>query len=72
MKRPSYVKEWPGYLRAEIAALYFDMTLNEFLDAVATGALPLPVLIGCHERWKRVDLDAVGAPVRAKKPWLPD
>lgn len=72
MRRPAYVKEWPGFLRSENAARYFDMTLSEFLGAVATGDLPLPVTINGQERWKKSDLDNVGILSRPKKPWLPD
>jgi len=70
LRRPSYVKEWPGFLRDENAARYFDMTLREFLGAVAAGEVPLPVSINGQERWKKSDLDNVGQVVRPKKPWI--
>lgn len=69
MRRQSYVKEWPGFLRDETAARYFDMTVKEFLGAVAVGELPLPVTINGLERWKKSDLDVLGIPLRPKKPW---
>lgn len=72
MRRPSYTKEWPGFLRDETAARYFDMTLKEFLSAVAAGELPLAVSINGQERWKKSDLDNVGEVIRPKKPWLSD
>lgn len=72
MPRPSYVKEWPGFLRDVNAARYFDMTLPEFLSAVGGGELPLPVTINGLERWKKSDLDNVGQAIRPKKPWLSD
>lgn len=72
MRRHTYSKEWPGFLRDETAARYFDMTLNEFMKAVAVGDLPLPYTIDGHERWKKTDLDEVGRLPKPKKPWLAD
>lgn len=71
MKRHAYSKEWPGFLRDETAARYFDMTVKEFLGAVAVGELPLPVTINGLERWKKSDLENAATPARPKKPWLP-
>lgn len=68
VRRHTYSKEWPGFLRDETAARYFDMTLNEFMKAVAVGDLPLPYTIDGHDRWKKSDLDEVGKP-QTVKPW---
>ena len=72
MRRLAYNKEWPGFLRDESAARYFDMTLSEFMKAVAAGDLPLPILINGQERWKKSDLDEVGSPAKMVKPWRRD
>lgn len=72
MRRPAYAKEWPGFLRDESAARYFDMTLSEFMKAMAVGDVPQPILINGLERWKKSDLDEIGAPAQMVKPWRRD
>jgi len=41
------------------AAIMMDMTIKEFTDLVANGALPGPKDIGGHKRWMVSDLEAI-------------
>ena len=70
MSRRAVIREWPLFLALENAARCCDMTPKAFLDAVATGDLPLPVLISGQERWRLVDIEGTGAPEKRQKPWL--
>lgn len=54
---------WPGLMRRTTAALYLDMSESMFSKLVAAGRFPGSVLFGSQRRWRKVDLDAVIAPV---------
>lgn len=49
--------DWPRLMRRGTAAVYLDMTPTEFDREVMSGRLPMPVKIGNHEHWSRVQLD---------------
>lgn len=49
--------DWPGLMKQATAAAYCDMSVQVFERAVATGALPMPVLINGAERWSRNAID---------------
>jgi len=50
--------DWPRMLRRDWAAAYCDLPVAEFERGVASGRLPLPVVVVDGERWSRVALDA--------------
>lgn len=52
MARPIAVGE-------KTAAAMLDMTMRDFGDLVANGALPSPKNIGGHKRWIVSDLEAI-------------
>ena len=78
------LQAWPGFMKVETAAAYFDMRRSDFLKAVSKGAIPQPVLVGDKERWRLSDLQVVdetglnqqsevwekGAVSKREKPWL--
>lgn len=78
------LQAWPGFMKVETAAAYFDMRRSDFIKAVSTGAIPQPVLIDNKERWKLSDLQVVdetglnqlsevwekGVVSKMEKPWL--
>ena len=45
------------YIRAVEAAKYLGLTITEFLDAVDSGKIPQPYMLGLHRRWKLIELD---------------
>ena len=49
--------DWPGLMKQGTAAAYCDMTINEFERAVASGALPMPILVNGAERRSRAAID---------------
>ena len=53
------LQAWPGFMKVETAAAYFDMRRSDFIKAVSIGAIPQPVLIDNKERWMLSDLQAV-------------
>jgi hypothetical protein len=70
MTRRAVIRDWPLFLALENAARCCDLTPKDFLDAVAKGDLPLPVLISGQERWRLVDIEGIAAPTKRQKPWL--
>ncbi len=70
MGRRAVIRDWPLFLALENAARCCDMTPAIFLDAVAKGDLPLPVLISGQERWRLTDIEDTAAPKKREKPWL--
>ena len=49
----------PLAVKAATAAAMLDMPQAEFLRLVEHGALPPPVRIGKHERWRVEQLNAI-------------
>ena len=49
----------PLAVKAQTAAAMLDMPPSEFLRLVGAGALPPPVKIGQHERWRVEQLNAI-------------
>ena len=49
----------PLAVKAQTAAAMLDMPPAEFLRLVGAGALPPPVKIGQHERWRVEQLNAI-------------
>lgn len=49
----------PLAVKAQTAAAMMDMPPAEFLRLVGAGALPPPVKIGQHERWRVEQLNAI-------------
>lgn len=49
----------PLAVKAQTAAAMLDMPQAEFLRLVEHGALPPPVRIGQHERWRVEQLNAI-------------
>jgi predicted DNA-binding transcriptional regulator AlpA len=49
----------PLAVRAQTAAAMLDMPPAEFMRLVGAGALPPPVKIGQHERWRVEQLNAI-------------
>ena len=49
----------PLAVKAQTAAAMLDMPPREFLRLVERGALPPPVRIGEHERWRVEQLNAI-------------
>lgn len=49
----------PLAVRAQTAAAMLDMPPKEFMRLVERGALPPPVRIGEHERWRVEQLNAI-------------
>lgn len=70
MTQRAIIREWPVFLALRNAARCVDMTPAEFLDAVAKGELPLPVMISGQERWRLADIECTAAPTKRQKPWL--
>lgn len=53
------MKHQPLAVRAQTAAAMLDMPPAEFMRLVERGALPPPVRIGRHERWRVEQLNAI-------------
>ena len=49
----------PLAVKAQTAAAMLDMPQAEFMRLVERGALPPPVRIGGHERWRVEQLNAI-------------
>lgn len=49
--------DWPRLMKRGTAAAYCDLTPTEFDREVTAGKLPLPIALGNHEHWSRVQLD---------------
>ena len=49
----------PLAVKAQTAAAMLDMPQAEFMRLVERGALPPPVRIGKHERWRVEQLNAI-------------
>ena len=49
----------PLAVKAQTAAAMLDLPPAEFLRLVGAGALPPPVKIGQHERWRVEQLNAI-------------
>ncbi len=49
----------PLFVRSSTAAKMLDMQASEFRRLVARGALPPPVCIGGHERWRVSQIEAI-------------
>lgn len=49
----------PLAVKAQTAAAMLDMPPAEFMRLVGAGALPPPVKIGQHERWRVEQLNAI-------------
>lgn len=52
-------KHAPLAVKAQTAAAMLDMPPAEFMRLVGAGALPPPVKIGQHERWRVEQLSAI-------------
>ena len=53
------MKHSPLAVKAQTAAAMLDLPPSEFLRLVERGALPPPVRIGQHERWRVEQLNAI-------------
>lgn len=50
--------DWPRMMKRSYAALYCDLTANEFEREVTAGRLPPPSLIlGGEDHWCRMQID---------------
>ncbi|PIE10018.1 MAG: hypothetical protein CSA72_10410 [Rhodobacterales bacterium] len=49
----------PICLKESGAAKMLDLPVSEFLRLVGVGALPPPVMVGPHQRWRLSDLEAI-------------
>ena len=49
----------PLAVKAQTAAAMLDLPPAEFMRLVGAGALPPPVKIGQHERWRVEQLNAI-------------
>jgi excisionase family DNA binding protein len=45
------------YISAVEAAKYLGLSITEFLDAVDSGKIPRPYMLGLHRRWKLIELE---------------
>lgn len=55
----------PICVRDTSAARMLDLSSREFRDLVAQGALPPPVRVGDHDRWRVKDLEAIVSGIAA-------
>lgn len=62
---------WPGMMKRATAARYCELTAAEFEREVADGRLPLPVKLGNHEHWSKLQLDQALAALtgEAQRDW---
>lgn len=57
MTAPVNIPHWPALLDKAMAARYCSLSQAAFEREVATGRLPMPVIIGDRERWHRRAID---------------
>lgn len=52
-----HIPTWPRMMKRATAAAYCDLTAAEFEREVASGRLPLPIMLGSSEHWSSVAID---------------
>lgn len=55
----AYAVTFHRAVKEKTAAEMLELPPHEFRRLVAGGALPPPILIGTHERWRVRDIDAI-------------
>jgi hypothetical protein len=51
------IPTWPGMMKRKTAAAYCDMTEAAFEREVFAGRLPMPVMFGGRDHWRKEAID---------------
>ena len=60
---------WPAMMLQKTAAAYCELSVAAFEREVATGTLPMPVILGGKPHWHREQIDAMLADLSGAGDW---